>query len=306
MPSTTSNTSSQTPSVNGRQPNNPTKQHLPFTGNFSTLLPPCCQQPLPPLAARCLLLVPQSWCWPLPLDVWSVIWFWSVRHPMSKKKKKGGPEGRPNNLQSAWRLTELFFQSNLSWSQTDLCAYSFVISTHFSLLSSLPSCTRYISNVGIKTGLNSFRNFPYITTFSLRSISVFYLWKTEWFWEELSSSETVIFGPCNFGKRSFSEILDQCNFRKNGVWRNFLNSLLSHLLSKNTWTSAILGKNGALQHFSENLLLHLLNTNTFLANPDQNNFGKNWFQIQFLCLKVLTRLSNSLYILFLQSNIYFH
>jgi hypothetical protein len=47
IPSTTSNTSSQTPSVNGRQPNNPTKQHLPWSGIASTLLPPCCQ-PLPP------------------------------------------------------------------------------------------------------------------------------------------------------------------------------------------------------------------------------------------------------------------
>jgi hypothetical protein len=26
----------------------------------------------------------------------------------------GGPKGRPNNLQSAWRLAELFFQSDLS------------------------------------------------------------------------------------------------------------------------------------------------------------------------------------------------
>ncbi len=34
---------------------------------------------------------------------------------------------------------------------------------------------RVMSNIGIKTGLNSFRNFPYVTTFSLRSISVFYL-----------------------------------------------------------------------------------------------------------------------------------
>ncbi len=152
-----------------------------------------------------------------------------------------GPEGRPNNLpQPAWRLAELFFWSDMSWSQADHCSNSYVISTHFSLLSKLPSCTRFIYNVGIKTGLNSFRNFPYVTTFSLRSISVFYLWKTEWFWKELSPSETVIFGPRNFGKRSFSETLDQCNFGKNGVWRTFLDSLLSHLLSKNTWTSAIL------------------------------------------------------------------
>jgi hypothetical protein len=47
--STTSNTSSHMPSVNSRQPNNPTKQHLPWSGNVSALLPPFCQ-PLPPLA----------------------------------------------------------------------------------------------------------------------------------------------------------------------------------------------------------------------------------------------------------------
>ncbi len=73
----------------------------------------------------------------------------------------------------------------------DLWTNSYVISMCFSLLSRLASCTRYISNIGIKTGLNSFRNFPYVTTFSLRSISVFYLWKTECFQKELSPSETV-------------------------------------------------------------------------------------------------------------------
>ncbi len=130
--------------------------------------------------------------------------------------------------------------SDLSWSRADLCTNSYVNSTRFSLLAMKLLCTHYISNVGIKTGLNSFWNFPYVTTFSLRSISVFYLWKTEWFWKELSPSETVIFGPCNFGKRSFSEILDQFNFRKNVVWRKFLDSLLFHLLSKNTWPSTIL------------------------------------------------------------------
>ncbi len=131
-----------------------------------------------------------------------------------------GPEGRPNNLpQPAWGLTELFFWSDLSWLWADLCTNSYVISTRFSLLSTMPSCTRYISNIGIKIGLNSFQDFPCIKTFLLRSISVFYLWKTERFWKELSPSETVIFGPCNFEKRSFSEILDQCDFGKNGVWQ---------------------------------------------------------------------------------------
>ncbi len=60
-----------------------------------------------------------------------------------------GPEGRPNNLQSAWRLVELFFWSDLSWSQADLCADSYLISTCFSLLSTMPLCTHYISYVGI-------------------------------------------------------------------------------------------------------------------------------------------------------------
>ncbi len=62
-----------------------------------------------------------------------------------------GPEGRPNNLpQPAWRLAELFFWSDMSWLRADLCANSYVISTRFSLLSKLPSCTRYISYVGIE------------------------------------------------------------------------------------------------------------------------------------------------------------
>jgi hypothetical protein len=88
MPSTTSNTSSQMPPVNGRTPNNPTKQHLPWSGYISTLLPsPCCQQPLPPLAACCSPLAVQCWCWPLPLDAWSVIRLGSVRHPLSEQNK---------------------------------------------------------------------------------------------------------------------------------------------------------------------------------------------------------------------------
>ena len=50
MPSTVSNTSSQMPSVNGWYPNNTTKQHLPWSVNISTLLPPCC----PPAASHSL------------------------------------------------------------------------------------------------------------------------------------------------------------------------------------------------------------------------------------------------------------
>ncbi len=61
-----------------------------------------------------------------------------------------GPEGHPNNLpQPAWHLAELFFWSDLSWSQADLCPNSYVISTRFCLLSMMPSCTPYISNIGI-------------------------------------------------------------------------------------------------------------------------------------------------------------
>ncbi len=156
------------------------------------------------------------------------------------------PSRCPNNLpQPAW-LAELLFWSDLGWSQAVFCSNIYVISTHFSLLSTMPSCTRYISNIGIKTGLNSFRDFPYVTTFLLRSISVFYLWKTEQFWKELSPTETVIFGLRNFGKRPFSEILDQCDFGKNGVWQKNLDSLL---LSKNTWTSAISEKMESYENF---------------------------------------------------------
>ncbi len=50
------------------------------------LLPPCCQ-PRPSLAAHCLPLAAQSWCWPLPPDTWSVIWLWSVRRPLSKQNE---------------------------------------------------------------------------------------------------------------------------------------------------------------------------------------------------------------------------
>jgi hypothetical protein len=62
-----------------------------------------------------------------------------------------GPKGHPKNLpQPAWRLAELFFWSDMSWSRADLCANSYVISMRFSLLSKLPSCTHYISHVGIE------------------------------------------------------------------------------------------------------------------------------------------------------------
>ncbi len=185
------------------------------------------------------------------INMLSVLSCWNMKQALYNViKNTDGPKRCPNNLpQPEWRLAELFFQSDLSWSQADLCTNSYVNSTHFSLLAMKPLCTRYISYVGIRTGLNSFQNFPYVTTFLLRSISVFYLWKIEWFRKELSPVETVIFRPRNFGKRSFSEILEQCNFGKNGVWRIFLDSLLSHLLSKNTWTSAILERMESYKFF---------------------------------------------------------
>ncbi len=73
-----------------------------------------------------------------------------TEHMDTRLCKNCGPEGRPNNLpQPALRLAELFFWSDLSWLRADLCANSYVISTRFSLLSTLPSCTRYIFYVGI-------------------------------------------------------------------------------------------------------------------------------------------------------------
>ncbi len=68
----TSNTSSQTPSVNGWYPNNQTKQRLPWSVNVSTLLTllPPSRQPIPSLASHCLPLAAQRWYWPSPLDTW--------------------------------------------------------------------------------------------------------------------------------------------------------------------------------------------------------------------------------------------
>ncbi len=72
-----------------------------------------------------------------------------IRHKSFISQNTDGPEGRHNNLQSAWCLAELFFWSDLSWSQADLCANSYVIPTCFSLVISPPSCMHYISYVGI-------------------------------------------------------------------------------------------------------------------------------------------------------------
>ncbi len=96
-----------------------------------------------------------SECWEqrsqlILLIYWSQVeWFYSNNQFNIGNWDINGPEGHPNNLQSAWHLTELFFWSDLSWLQAGLYSNSYVISTRFSLLSSLPSCTCYISYVGI-------------------------------------------------------------------------------------------------------------------------------------------------------------
>ncbi len=85
---------------------------------------------------------PQGCLLPFWIEVSISLYHWWISH--------GGPKGHPNYLpQPAWCLTELFFWSDLSWLRADLCANSYVISTRFSLLSMLPSCTHYISYVGI-------------------------------------------------------------------------------------------------------------------------------------------------------------
>ncbi len=62
-----------------------------------------------------------------------------------------GPKGRPNNLpQPAWRLTELFFWSDMSWLRADFCANSYAIFICFSLFGGDTTCTHYISYIGIE------------------------------------------------------------------------------------------------------------------------------------------------------------
>ncbi len=60
-----------------------------------------------------------------------------------------GPRGAPTTCHNQHGASRSYsFWSDLSWSRADLCSNSYVISTRFSLLSTLPSCTRYISYVG--------------------------------------------------------------------------------------------------------------------------------------------------------------
>ncbi len=80
MPSTTSDTSSQTPSVNSWHLNNTTKQHLPWPINRQATSPPCCPPAashLPQLAAHCLPPAAQCWCRPAPIAICFL-----VSHPL--------------------------------------------------------------------------------------------------------------------------------------------------------------------------------------------------------------------------------
>ncbi len=148
----------------------------------------------------CEVVVCHQGMWWMPMKRHS--WFY---HPQIFM----GPRGAPTTCNEHGASRSYSFGQIWADLRADLCPNSYEISLLFSLLSSPPLCTQSCS----------FQKFPYVTTFSLRSISVFYLWKTEWFQKELSPSETVIFGPRDFGKRSFSEILVQCNFGKNRVWK---------------------------------------------------------------------------------------
>ncbi len=94
MPSTTSHTSSQTPSVNGWHLNNTTKQHLPWPIDRQAMSPPCCPPAtshLPPLATCCLPLAAQRWCWPVPIATWLLVShpLQSVLRSLSKPNKNG-------------------------------------------------------------------------------------------------------------------------------------------------------------------------------------------------------------------------
>ncbi len=91
MPSTTSNTSSQMPSVNSWHLNNTTKQHLPWPINRQAMFSCCCPPAashLPPLAAHCLPLAAQHWCWPAPIAAWLLVShpLRSVPHSLPKTK----------------------------------------------------------------------------------------------------------------------------------------------------------------------------------------------------------------------------
>ncbi len=180
-----------------------------------------------------------------------------------------------------------------------------MISMRFSLLSSPPLCTHYISYVGIKTGLNSFQKFPFVTL-SLWDLFQFFTYeKQSDFWKnwvrqkELFSDRAILERDPSqkYWTSVISERMESEDFFGVAYYLIYLVKTLGPAQFQKEWSHT---KN------LESSLLHLLNTNTFLANPDQNNFGKNWFRIQFLHSKVLTRLSNSLYKLFLQINIYFY
>ncbi len=80
------------PSVNGWQLNNTTKHHLPWPIHRQAMSPPCCPPAtshLPLLAAYCLPLAAQCWCWPVPIAAWLLVSHprQSVHHSLSKQNK---------------------------------------------------------------------------------------------------------------------------------------------------------------------------------------------------------------------------
>ncbi len=216
-----------------------------------------------------------------------------------------GPRDAPTTCHNQHGASRSYHTILMSWSREDLCTNSYVRSTRFSLLSKLPSCTHYISNVGIKTGLNYFQNFPYVTTFLLRSISVFYLWKTEWFRKELSPSEKVFFWMHNFGKRSFSEILDQCDFGKNGVWRIFLDSLLSHFLLRKKFRTARFRKEWSLTKIFGKLTIAFTWNKHLLGESGPKQFRKELIPNSIPTLESLNKtFKQSLHIIFAKQHLF--
>ncbi len=107
MPSTTSNTSSQTIPQQHNKTTPPKVSQRLYPA--APLLPPCCQ-PLPSLALHCFPLAAQCWCWPLLLNTWSVIRLQSMRHPLSKQNKI-----RWAFFASIGQVQFLPHQSNNSW-----------------------------------------------------------------------------------------------------------------------------------------------------------------------------------------------
>jgi hypothetical protein len=119
--------------------------------------------------------------------------------------------------------------------------------------------------------------------------------------ERMSPSETVIFGPCNFVKRSFSEILDQCDFGKNGVCQKNLDRLL---LSKNTWTSAILERMESYKKFRKAYYLIYL-VQTILGESGPERFQKELILHSIPTFEMLNKtFQQSLHIIFVKQHLF--